>query len=138
MRGDGRTEGLGNRPPWYVFVLAALGILLVLTAVVGVGPRSSSAPAYTPEPVPQPYRGPDTPTATSLLGDPTSVTVTTTTTPGSVRRVIAPVITTTPPPPTTTSTTTTRRTTTIVFPDPGNPSYCCWDGGYGGGGRRHP
>ena len=57
MSGDGRTAGPDSRPPWYVFVLAALGVLLVLTAIIGVGPRASSAMPPAPEPVPQPYQG---------------------------------------------------------------------------------
>ena len=49
--------GPGSRPPWYVFALAVLGVLLILGALIGFGPRSASAPAATPEPVPQPYQG---------------------------------------------------------------------------------
>jgi hypothetical protein len=129
------VQGPGNRPPWYVYVLAVLGILLVLTAVIGFGPRSSGGPVPTAEPVPQPYRGTDTPTPTSLLGDPTSVTVTTTPT----LRAVAPVTTAAPAttPTTTAPSTTTPHTTTIVLTGLGNPPYCCWDGGGGGGGHHH-
>ena len=104
----------GNRPPWYVFVLAALGILLVLTAIIGFGSRTSSAPLGTSEPVPQPYRGPDPTTSATLLGDPTSVTVTTTARRTAIR-VVAPVTTKTTASAATT-TTTTGPTSTYVFP----------------------
>jgi hypothetical protein len=121
----------GNRPPWYVFVLAALGILLVLSAVVGFGPRTSSAPLRTPEPVPQPYRGPDPTMPTTLLGDATSVTTTTTTSPRAVAPVRQPV--TTAP----TSITTTPLTTTFVVTQPGYPPLCCFGGSDGWGGHHH-
>ncbi|HEY0498216.1 MAG TPA: hypothetical protein VGD48_20920 [Kutzneria sp.] len=131
----------GNRPPWYVFVLAALGILLVLAAVIGFGPRTSSAPLRTPEPVPQPYRGPDPATPTTLLGDPTSVTITTTAGSTPSRAVATVTAGTAPATTTATSTTVTTMTfptVTYVFPQPGYPPYCCPGGGYGGGGHRHP
>ena len=125
--------GPGNRPPWYVFALAALGVALVLTALVGFVPHSSSAPAPTAEPVRQPYRGPDTPTPTLSLGEPASVTTTTPTT--TTRRVTAPVRTKAP------TTTTAAPTTTTTRPSPtysGYPPYCCGGGGwYGGGGGHH-
>ncbi|MEV6609502.1 hypothetical protein [Kutzneria sp. NPDC051319] len=129
------VQGAGNRPPWYVFVLAVLGVLLVLTAVIGFGPRSSGGPLPTAEPVPQPYRGTDTPTPTSLLGDPTSVTVATTSSSRAVVTVTtaAPIIT----PTTTAPSTTTRRTTTIALTGPANPPYCCWYGGGDWGGHHH-
>jgi hypothetical protein len=126
----------GDRPPWYVFVLAALGILLVLAAVIGFGPHTSSAPLGTSEPVPQPYRGPDPTTSATLLGDPTSVTVTTTAR-ATATRAVAPVTTTTASAATTTTTTTTGPTSTYVFPPPGYPPYCCPGGGFGGGGYHH-
>ncbi|MFC0539985.1 hypothetical protein [Kutzneria chonburiensis] len=116
----------GNRPPWYVFVLAALGIVLVLSAIIGFGPRTSSAPLRTSEPVPQPYRGPDPVTSTTLLGDATSVTVTTTTS-AAPARAVAPVT-----KPTSTTTTATTVTTTFVLPQPGYPTYCCNGGDWGG------
>ena len=122
----------GNRPPWYVFVLTALGILLVLSAVIGFGSRTSSAPLRTPEPVPQPYRGPDPAAPTTLLGDATSVTVTTTTSPQAVAPVTRPVPTTGP-----TSTTTVAPTTTFVVTQPGYPAYCCVGGSDGWGGHHH-
>jgi hypothetical protein len=129
----------GNRPPWYVFVLAALGIVLVLAAAIGFGPRTSSAPLRTPEPVPQPYRGPFPSISMTLLGEATSVTVTTATGGGPVRAVapiattVAPTTATAPPG----ATTTTRSTVTFVFPQPGNPTYCCLSGGDGWGGHPH-
>lgn len=123
----------GNRPPWYVFVLAVLGIVLVLAAVIGFGPRTSSAPLRSPEPVPQPYRGPDQVTPTMLLGDATSVTVTTTTPSRAVAPVTHPASTTTGP----VSTTTTPPTTTFAFPPPGYPTYCCFGGSDAWGGHHH-
>jgi hypothetical protein len=117
-----------------VFALAVLGVLLILGALIGFGPRSSSAPVATPEPVPQPYRGVDTPTPTT-----TTVTLPTTTTtvaPPSTttRHVIA--ITTTPPVTTITtqSTNPTRITIsgTVIVGGPGNPPYCYGCGGFGG------
>lgn len=140
MSDDRRTAGPDARPPWYVFVLAALGVLLVMTAIIGLGPHPSGALEPTPEPVPQPYRGPDTPTSTAApgLGEATSVTVTT-----PVRRVVATTAVAAPPTTTTSPapTVTTSQSVTIVLPQPGNPTYCCggWYGGgwYGGSGGRH-
>ena len=41
----------GGLPPWYVFVLLALGMVLVAVALFGVGPRTN--PPVTPsEPTP--------------------------------------------------------------------------------------
>ncbi len=141
--------GPGGRPPWYVFVLAALGVLLVLTAIVGIGPRATSLFPFT-EPVPQPYRGPGVPEPTSSLGDPTSVTTTTSSdhraiaapppaaakpTAGTGSTGSAPTTTTTAPP---TTTAPGNPTYTYIYPDPGSGGYCCsgggYDGGYGGGG----
>jgi len=144
--------GPGNRPPWYVFVLAALGVLLVLTAIIGIGPRGANTLFPFTEPIPQPYRGPGVPSATPSLGDPTSVAITTS---SGHRAIAAPPVagpptggnpTTGATGPATTATTATtappttttpgRSTVTIVFPDPGSGGYCCQDGGggYGGGG----
>ncbi|MFC0437326.1 DUF3597 domain-containing protein [Kutzneria buriramensis] len=131
--------GPGSRPPWYVFALAALGVLLILAALIGFGPHSASAPAATPEPVPQPYRGVDTPTSTTTVESPT--TATTVAPPSTTtRRVVG--ITTTAPPATTTTTTTTNPTRitisgTVIVIGPGNPTYCYGCGGSGGGGGHH-
>ena len=129
-------EEPGNRPPWYVFVVGTLGVLLILVALIGVGPRSSSAPSVTSEPVPQPYGPPDTPTSSTTLSPPPA-TATSSASPTSTVRRVAGTTTTTPLLTTTVTTTTQTTVTTTFFPWPGYPPYCYTCYGYGGGGIRH-
>ncbi|MFI9383075.1 hypothetical protein [Kutzneria sp. NPDC052558] len=123
-------------PPWYVFALSLLGLLLVVVAIVGVGlpsalPQRPAVPTYEPPPAPTGSTSVTSQTSapvvyatgTSAMSRPVSTTTVTTTTPEPVS---PPVSNTTAPSPTTT----TIQYVTTIYGEP-TRSPCC-DGGGGG------